>query len=254
MVDLGDLGVDLFSRREPVGPLLTAIAGQVTLADEAGHPVADFDLDPVVEDSGDRTGDDGALLHLGDARSERIVDQLLHTEADPFLLHVDVEQLGANGVSLGVFVRRFIAGLGPREVGEVDHAVDVTGQSDEQAELGDVLDIALDHRAHGIVFEEGLPGIAHALLEAEADPTFLLIDVEDHHLHLLTGGDDLAGVHVLLGPAHFGDMDQPFDPRLQLDEGAVIGDVGHPAGKLDPDRVFYLDAVPGVRLELLHAE
>ena len=80
------------------------------------------------------------------------------------------------------------------------------------------------------------------------------VDLEHHHLDLLAGRDDLAGVDVLLGPAHLGDVDQALDAGLQLDEGAVVGDVGDAAGELRADRVLELDALPGVGLELLHAE
>ena len=59
---------------------------------------------------------------------------------------------------------------------------------------------------------------------------------------------------VLLGPRHFGDVDQAFDARLQLDEGAVVGDVGDAALELGADRVLGLDALPRIGLELLHAE
>ena len=49
-------------------------------------------------------------------------------------------------------------------------------------------------------------------------------------------------------------MDQALDPRLQLHEGAVVGDVGDAAGVLGADRELLLDRVPGVGLQLLHAE
>ncbi len=80
------------------------------------------------------------------------------------------------------------------------------------------------------------------------------IDLEHHHFHFLRGGDDLAGVDVLLGPAHFGDVDQAFDARLQFDERAVVGDVGDAAGELGADRILGLDAIPRIGLKLLHAE
>ena len=63
----------------------------------------------------------------------------------------------------------------------------------------------------GCCFEELLPGIAHRLLEAKADAALDRIDVEHHDIDLLRGGDDLAGVDVLLGPAHFGDVHQALD-------------------------------------------
>ena len=103
--------------------------------------------------------------------------------------------------------------------------------------LGLVLDLALDGRADRELLGEGLPRIGLRLLEAEADATLLFVDLEDHDLNLLRGGDDLARMNILLGPRHFGDMDQAFDARLQFDEGAVVGDVGDAAGELGLHRM-----------------
>ena len=134
------------------------------------------------------------------------------------------------------------------------HAVDLAGKADEQTELGDVLDLAFDLGAGRVGVAERLPRIAQALLEAEADAPFIGVGVEHHDLHLLAGGDDLPGVDVLLGPAHLGYVDQAFDSRLELHEGAVIGDVGDPAGELGARRVLGRDALPRVGLELFHAK
>ena len=59
---------------------------------------------------------------------------------------------------------------------------------------------------------------------------------------------------VLFGPRHFGNVDQAFDARLQFDERAVVGDVGHAAGELGAHRILGLDAFPRIGLELLHAQ
>ena len=80
------------------------------------------------------------------------------------------------------------------------------------------------------------------------------VHVQHHHLDFLAGGDDLAGMDVLLGPGHFGDVHQALDPRLQLHEGAVVGDVGDAAGVLGARRILRGDAFPRIGLELLHAE
>ncbi len=61
-------------------------------------------------------------------------------------------------------------------------------------------------------------------------------------------------MHVLLGPRHFGDMDQAFDARLEFDEGTVVGDVRHAAMEASTNRVSRLDALPGIFLQLLHPE
>ena len=136
----------------------------------------------------------------------------------------------------------------------MDHAVDFAVEANEQTELGDVLDVALDLRADGESLEERFPGVVMALLEAERDSPLVGIDLEDHDLDLLAGRDDLAGMDVFLGPAHFGNMDQPLDTGLELDEGAVVGNVRHPAGKPRADGIFEIDTFPRIRLELLHAE
>src|SRR5262249_46906309 len=102
--------------------------------------------------------------------------------------------------------------------------------------------------------DEYLPRIAHGLLEAERDAALDRIDLENLHVHLLGGGDDLAGMHVLLGPRHLGHVDEPLDAGLELHERAVVGDVGDAALETRADRIFRLDALPGVVLQLLHAE
>src|SRR6202008_4956787 len=55
-------------------------------------------------------------------------------------------------------------------------------------------------------------------------------------------------------PGHLGDVHQTLDAGFQLHEGAVVGDVGDPAGELGAHRIFGFHAVPGVGLQLLHAQ
>src|SRR5690606_7111076 len=140
------------------------------------------------------------------------------------------------------------------EVGEVDHAVDVAVEADEQAELGLVLDLALDHRTARVVAGECLPRVLQRLLEAKRDAALLRVDLEHHHVDFLRRRQDLAGVHVLLGPRHFRNVDEAFDARLQLDERTVVGDVRDSAGDHLADRELGADVLPRIRLELLHAE
>src|SRR5262249_15582729 len=109
-------------------------------------------------------------------------------------------------------------------------------------------------RAGRILLDEDLPRIAHGLLEAERDAALDRIDLEDLHLDLLGGRHDLARVHVLLGPRHLGDVDQALDARLELDDRAVVGDVGHAALEAGADRELGLDALPRIIEQLLHAE
>jgi hypothetical protein len=88
----------------------------------------------------------------------------------------------------------------------------------------------------------------------ERDAALDRIDLEHLDVDLLARRDDLAGMDVLLGPGHFRDVDEALDPRLQLHEGAVVGDVGDAAVELGVDRIFRLDALPRILEQLLHAE
>src|SRR5579885_2045964 len=253
-VALRDLGVDPLADRKTVGALLAAVARQLGFADEAGHIVGQHDLDPGIVDTGDRAGDDLALLQLDHALFERVGFELFDAEADPLLLDIDVQYLDPHHLALAIVLDGVFAGLVPVDVGEMDHAVDIAGQADEQAELGDVADFALDNAADRVLFGEGLPRVRHDLLQAEADAALLRVDVEHHDFDLLRGRDDLAGMHVLLGPAHLRNMDEPLDARLEFNERAVIGDVRDAALELGAGRIFQLDALPRVSFELFHAE
>ena len=105
-----------------------------------------------------------------------------------------------------------------------------------------------------MVAGERFPRILQRLLEAERDAALGRIDLEHLHVDFLGGRQDLAGVHVLLGPRHFGDVDEAFDARLQLHERTVVGDVGDGALDLLADRELGADVAPRIALELLHAE
>ena len=73
---------------------------------------------------------------------------------------------------------------------------------------------------------ELFPGIRLALFHAERDATALGVDIEHHDLGLVTHLHHLGGMNVLVGPVHLGDVPQTLDARLDLDERAVVGDVG----------------------------
>jgi hypothetical protein len=108
----------------------------------------------------------------------------------------------------------------------VHQTVDAAVQTDEDAEVGDRLDLAGDVVALLVGDGELVPGVHGALLHAERDAAALLVDVEHHDLDLVAQGDDLGGMDVLVGPVHLGDVHQTLDALFDLDEAAVVGDVG----------------------------
>ena len=99
------------------------------------------------------------FLHGGHALLERIGFELLDAEADALLVDIDVEHLDPHHLALAVILDRVLAGPVPVDVGQVDHAVDVAGQADEQAELGDVAHLALDGAADRVLLDEGVPRV-----------------------------------------------------------------------------------------------
>ncbi|KFB71946.1 MAG: hypothetical protein AW09_002901 [Candidatus Accumulibacter phosphatis] len=132
--------------------------------------------------------------------------------------------------------------------------VNTTGQTDEDAKVGDRLDGATDPVALLVVHREVIPRIGSTLLHPQGNPTPILIDFEDHHFDFIAELNDLRGVHVLVGPVHLGDMHQALDSLLDLDKGAVVGEVGDLAEKPGGLGVAARDADPGIFAQLLETE
>src|SRR5467141_326033 len=198
--------------------------------------------------------DQAVLLVSGDEVGERVALELLDAERDALALDVDRQHHCLDFLALLEVLHRFLAGRRPRQVGQVHQAVDAARQADEDAEIGDRLDLALHAVALLVLAREVFPRVRHALLHAERDAPALLVDLEDHHLDLVADLHHLGRMHVLVGPVHLGDVDQAFDARLDLDERAVVGEVGDFAEQARALRVAPPDADPRILAQLLQAE
>ena len=143
-----------------------------------------------------------------------------------------------------VVAHRFLAGPVPGNVGQVHEAVDTARQADEDAEVGDRLDLAADAVAAIEALGEFAPRIRLALLEAQRNAAAFLVDVEDHHLDLFADMHDLGRIDVLVGPVHFGDVHEALDALLDLHEAAVIGDIRDLAEQPRIRRVAPRDVLP----------
>src|SRR5271165_4226131 len=150
-VELDDARVDLLADREALGTLVATVAGELVALDEGGEVGSgDLDLDPAILDLEHLAGDDRTFPQIALAAlvadllgGERVAGELLDADSDALLL--DVEHLGAQLVAFLVVLDRLLAWARPVEVGEMDHAVDVAVEADEEAELGLVLDLAFHH-------------------------------------------------------------------------------------------------------------
>ena len=148
-----------------VGALLRTLTRQVGALDEAGDLAVDQHFDAAIGDRRNRGGDDRALAQAAELVLQRIAARyLLDAKSDAFLLDVDLQNLCLDQIALLEGLERFLAFHLPRDVGQVHHAVDVTGQAHEQAEFGDVLDLAFDQSSRpdnpSSAAPTGLPGTA----------------------------------------------------------------------------------------------
>src|SRR5438270_6698073 len=144
--------------------------------------------------------------------------------------------------------------LGPRHVGDVDQPVDAGLDFDERAERGQVADLAAQPCADGILLRQRHPRILLRLLHAERDFFFGLVDFQHDRFDRLADGDELRGMSYVAGPAHLGDVHEPFNPRLQLHEGAVVRNRYDLSLHPRTNRILRGDILPGIRLQLLEAE
>jgi hypothetical protein len=72
---------------------------------------------------------------------------------------VDVEHAGLDVVALLELLAGVADALAPGEVADVHEAVDALLDADEDAEVGDVPDLALDDRADGVLLLDEVPGV-----------------------------------------------------------------------------------------------
>src|SRR5579863_1350997 len=224
-VDAGELGLDLLADLKYRAGVLHALAPELGGAQLPFDAVAEVDDRTARVDLLHHARDDRALGVVGDVGGEWILGELLDAERDALALRIDRQHHRLDLLGLLVVAHRLLARLVPGDVREVHQAVDVAGQADEDAEVGDRLDLAGHLVAAVVVLGELLPRVRLALLESERNAAALLVDVEHHDLDFLAGVHDLRGVDVLVGPVHLRDVHQPFDAVLDLDERAVVGDV-----------------------------
>src|SRR2546423_1236125 len=201
-----------------------------------------------------------AAPHLGADRirladpQPRVLLRLLQAQGNPLVLGVHVQDQHLDLVALLHDLGGMLHALGPRHVGDVDQAVDAGLDLHERPERGEVAHFALDAHAHRILLRQRHPGIFLGLLHAERDFFFGLVHLQYDGFYSLADRDDLGRVAHVAGPAHLGDVDQAFDPRLELHERAVIGDRHHLALHPGAHRILRGHVLPRVGLQLLQAE
>src|SRR2546426_708849 len=147
-----------------------------------------------------------------------------------------------------------ILDVGDAELRHRGEALDVVPQIHHDPLVHEPQHPAPQLGAHGVRLADPQPRVLLRLLQAQRDPLVLGVDVQDQDFHLVALLHDFRGVLYPLGPRHVGDVDQPVDARLELDERAVVGDRHHFALHACAYRVLRGHVLPGVGLQLLQPE
>ena len=116
------------------------------------------------------------------------------------------------------------------QLADVDESLKSVADAHERAEVDELGDRAVDDVAHVEVSDRGVPRIGLQAPDRQADPTTLVVDVDDLGLDLLT--DSIAGLGVVdLVPGQLTLVDEAVD-AAEVDEDTERGDATHGAGHL----------------------
>ena len=183
----------------------------------------------------------------------RVWGKLFQAEGESLLILIDAEHFDLDLLALPEHLGG-VLDLRPGKVGDVDEPIDPFFDAYEGPEIGQIAHPPLDQFADRIPLFDGLPWIGLGLLDAEGYAPPLPIDVENYGFDNLPYRYDLGGVADAFVPAHLADVDEPFDPLLQLHKGPVIGDGDHLASDPVAHGVLGVDVIPRVGLQLLIAK
>src|SRR5258708_5974014 len=194
------------------------------------------------------------MVTAGDVAFPRVAGHLFETQGNSLAFLVDVQ----NRTGYLIALIDDFAGMGnlahPAHVADVQQAINAFLDLDEGAVVGEVADHAGNDGARRIALGNLVPRIRLHLLHAKRDFLFVLVDIQDLHFNLIADLNQFTGMIDALGPAHFADVDQPFNAGFKFDEGAVAHNVDDFAGMPAADRVLRLDVGPGAGRLLFQTE
>src|SRR6185437_15215524 len=175
----------------------------------------------------------------------------LEAEADLLLVVAHLDDLE---VVLVADVERELVSALVDCLGDVAETLDALGDLDEGAELRGAQNLAVNDVADAVLLEERVPHVRLKLLDAQGEAAVLGLDAKHDSLDLLTLLEHFGGMLDALGPGEVADVDEAVDAVLDFDEGAEVGKVADAALDDSTGGVLVLEVLPGVLLELLHAQ
>ena len=139
--------------------------------------------------------------------------------------------------------------------GDVEQSFEIVLEFDEDSEIGDFCDLAVDGVARGKPLRDVVfPRVLFKLLQSESNPPPLLVDGQDLAGDFVAFFQQFAGVSDLASPGHVADVKESIDALFQFDESTVIGEVADFALHGGSWRVLGCDIVPGIGGGLLHSQ
>src|SRR5271165_1898176 len=191
---------------------------------------------------------------LGEERIPNVGLHLLYAQREPPLVRLNRQDHRLDLVALLQYLGRMLHARGPAQVADVHEPVDPVFDLDKGAELGQIANPAFDRRTYRIFIVQRIPGIGRELPHAQRNPAFGRVHAQHHAIHLVANVDQLRRMLHPFRPSHFADVHQSFDPLLQFDKGAVIGDADHASVDVRAHGIAMLRIQPRIRRELLKAQ
>src|SRR5690606_36779346 len=84
--------------------------------------------------------------------------------------------------------------------------------------------------------------------------TTVYVNVQNHDFHFVANLNDIGRMDVLVGPIHFGYVNQAFHALFQLGEAAVVGEVGDLGVDTGTFRIATGDGNPWIFARLLQTQ
>src|SRR5690554_504258 len=253
-VDRDDLGFYLITFVEHVARIFNFVTADFRSLQNSFNLVGQGNDGRIGINGLNRTSNNGAFLVQLNEFCERIAIQLLDAQGDTLTLRIDRQDNGVDLVAFLVLTYSFLARLVPGDIRQVNQTVDAAIQTDEDTEVSDGLDLTGDLVAFVELAGELFPGVRMTLLDTQGDTTTLFVDVQNHNFNFVTHLNHFGRMDVLVGPIHFGNVNQTFHTFFQLSKAAVVGQVGYACGNTGTFRVTCLDINPGIRAQLLQTQ
>ena len=152
----------------------------------------------------------------------RIRSQLLDTKGKALLVWIDVKNNGLDFITLFVGFSRILNLTRPRNILHVNQAINTVFDTNKDTKRCHRTNLTSHNSIHRILVAKQVPWVDFSLLKSKGDSLIAGIDLQHDGLDFVANIQHLGRMLDLLGPRHFGNVDQAFNTSFQLDKSAII--------------------------------